>query len=108
MFTLTGVSENPKTGAEYEWPDEDHCLWCEERLHPRDELAPDPVSTPVGPRRQHWECGLRAIVGGLNHLNGRCSCCGGDQPPDPPGVSRRMAAKMAAQAWIARHPPERR
>jgi hypothetical protein len=87
------------------WPDADHCLWCRELLRAGDRLAPDPVGTPVGPRRQHWACGLRSVIGGLNHLNGRCSCCGGDLPPDPEGVSRRMAAEMAAQAWLARNPP---
>jgi hypothetical protein len=51
---------------------------------------------------QHWECAVRLIVGGLNHLNGLCTCCGGDLPPDPEGTTRRRAAQMAAQAWLAR------
>lgn len=89
--------------ADY-WPDEHHCLWCREPLRAGEALSPIPVGTPVGMRQQHYECGLRSVVGGLNHLNGRCSCCGGDQPPDPPGETRRWAAKMAAQVWLARNP----
>lgn len=83
-------------------PPVDRCLWCEERIEPRDRLSPDPVMTSAGKRYTHWECGLRMVIGGLNHLNGRCSCCGGDLPPDPPGETKRWAARMAAQAWMTR------
>ena len=45
----------------------------------------------------HLECYLRLILGGVNHLRGTCLCCGGTEPPDPPGISRRAAARLAAQ-----------
>lgn len=73
------------------------CYWCNEPILPTERRAP--INLPA-----HWECGLRSAVGGLNHLNGLCSCCGGTLAPDPEGVSRREAARMAAQAWIGRNP----
>jgi hypothetical protein len=74
------------------------CQHCHEPILPGEPLA------PISNAPLHWECGLRAVVGGLNHLNGQCACCGGSLSPDPEGVTRRLAAKMAAQAWIARNP----
>ena len=47
----------------------------------------------------HYECHLRGIVGGLNHQLGRCTCCGGTEPPDPPNMSRREAARLAVKNW---------
>lgn len=73
------------------------CIWCDEGIHASDRRAPEPQA-------MHWECGLRSVVGGLNHLNGQCSCCGGALPPDPDGMTRRQAARAAAQAWMARNP----
>lgn len=70
------------------------CMLCDEPLLAHEPLAPMHA-------RAHWECGLRAIVGGLNHLKGICSCCGGSEPPDPPGLSRREAARAAARYWKA-------
>lgn len=80
-------------------PEAPVCYWCKEPVLPHEARAPIPHQIA------HWECGLRAVVGGLNHLNGQCSCCGGTLPPDPEGVSRREAARMAAQAWRARNHP---
>lgn len=42
----------------------------------------------------HIECWLRMGVGGPNHLLRKCSCYGGDQPPDPVSLSMRDAARM--------------
>jgi hypothetical protein len=89
--------------SEYQWPGEHQCLWCREPLRPG-VLSEVEVFTPVGIRRQHVECAVRSVVGGLNHLNGRCSCCGGTLPPDPVGLSTREAARMAYQVWRARNP----
>ena len=76
----------------------DTCVYCDEPVLPGDRLA------PFFKQSVHWECGLRSVVGGLNHLNGLCTCCGGTLPPDPEGATRREAARVAAQAWIARNP----
>ena len=89
---------------EYEWPDADQCLWCEEHFRRGDSISDVPVHTAAGLRYQHVECAVRSVVGGLNHLNGLCCCCGGAMPPDPEGITRREAARMAYQAWRARNP----
>jgi hypothetical protein len=73
--------------------------------HCREEVLPDDRRAPFHTQAVHWECGLRSVIGGLNHLNGLCTCCGGTLPPDPAGLTRREAARMAAQVWIARQPP---
>lgn len=88
----------------FEWPGESECLWCREPLRDGESISRVPVHTPVGVRHQHTECAIRSLVGGINHLNGNCQCCGGNLPPDPPFVSRRWAARIAAQAWRARNP----
>lgn len=50
-------------------------------------------------RPWHWECHLRTVVGGLNHLRGMCTCTGGAEPPDPPWLNTRQAAIVAASVW---------
>lgn len=56
------------------------------------------VNGPVA----HYECQLRGVIGGVNHILGRCTCCGGKEDPDPPGMTRREAAKAAARLWERR------
>lgn len=75
------------------------CIHCDEEIAPDEPLAPLLNNCQFA----HWACGVRMVVGGLNHINGTCSCCGGDLPPDPEGVTKREAAMMAAQAWITRN-----
>jgi len=53
-------------------------------------------------RPAHDECNLRAAIGGLAHIEGRCMCCGGTDPPDPPGMTRREAARAAVRAYRQR------
>lgn len=48
----------------------------------------------------HAVCHLRQILGGANHLLGRCRCHGLDAPPDPPGLSPREAARFAELVWL--------
>jgi len=46
----------------------------------------------------HLECRLRTIVGSASHLLKKCSCYGG-QWEDPPELSKREAARLAAEIW---------
>jgi hypothetical protein len=71
------------------------CPYCGEPIAPTDRLAPGYLNARV-----HWECGLRAVIGGLNHLTARCTCCGGTDPPDPAGMTAREAARAAAEWWM--------
>lgn len=50
----------------------------------------------------HQECSMRMVIGGLNHLRGVCTCCGGTENPDPPGLSKRDAARFAMGFWLDR------
>jgi hypothetical protein len=65
------------------------CPFCDEPIAGQDRLFTHllPVS--------HFECGMRALLGGVNHLRRRCSCFGGTAPPDEPGLSPREAAWAA-------------
>lgn len=47
----------------------------------------------------HYDCHMRGIVGGLNHQLGKCTCCGGTEPPDPPHMSKRAAAIAAVNCF---------
>lgn len=73
-----------------------NCIHCDEEILPGERL-----SEPNG--FLHWECAIRAVVGGVNHQKGLCMCCGNlAMPPDPPGLTRREAAKEAADYWQMR------
>jgi hypothetical protein len=50
----------------------------------------------------HYQCHLRGIIGGVNHQLGRCTCCGGTEPPDPPHLTVREAARAAVKLWRER------
>ncbi len=72
------------------------CGWCGEPLG----AAGD--SGIVMNMPAHEECALRMILGGYNHLRGTCTCCGGPDPPDPPRLTKRQAAREAANFWMSR------
>lgn len=75
----------------------DTCIHCEEPIGEGD----DGIRYANGPVA-HYECQLRSVVGGVNHILGRCSCCGGTEDPDPPGMTRREAAKAAVRLYERR------
>jgi hypothetical protein len=76
------------------------CPHCDEPVDGAFETIPHVGGDLIAvPRRWHPECAMRNIVGGVNHLRGRCVCCGGVDPPDPPGLSRREAARMACAVY---------
>lgn len=78
-------------------PAGDLCGWCGETVLPGDVAERIPAWEGGAWHVHPWHeaCRVRAVMGGLNHLKGLCSCCGGDLPPDPPMLSRREAAHAA-------------
>lgn len=80
----------------------DDCGYCDETILPDDEFREMPHLPESGPaemRRYHLNCMIRIIVGGANHQEGNCSCCGGTEDPDPPHMTRREAADAAAEVF---------
>lgn len=77
-----------------ETPVGEACLHCGEVIVEGDQGITDMQGNPM-----HIECHMRGIIGGLNHLRGTCTCCGGTDDPDPPNVSKREAAKQAVIEW---------
>jgi hypothetical protein len=75
------------------------CAWCDEKILPTDKIHMLPPSIIDA---MHVECLTRGVVGGLNHLQGNCSCCGGTEPPDPPNLTKRQAA-IAAYEYFNKH-----
>ena len=73
------------------------CAWCDEVFDEMDDglLLPVLGDAARTEAAYHYECHLRQLVGGLNHQRGTCTCCGGPNPPDPPELNRRQAAKQA-------------
>jgi rRNA maturation protein Nop10 len=67
----------------------DKCARCGE------DFARDDESEFIHPGFFHVECAARMAIGGMNHLLKRCTCCGGTEPPDPPGLTKREAARHA-------------
>lgn len=72
------------------------CCFCDEPLDALDEAYHRHHGTPP---LWHRTCLLRCLVGGVHHQQGVCMCCGGDRPPDPPGLTRREAAKLATEYY---------
>ncbi len=83
------------------------CLHCDEPITGPVEWIPLVTARGAGMRARHPECAMRMVIGGLNHLQGRCTCCGGTEPPDPPGMTHREAALAAADYWRSLCPNDR-
>jgi hypothetical protein len=77
---------------------EHRCCHCDELVTPDDD-AKMSESTSFG--HYHRACVIRLVIGGANHLQGRCTCCGGTEPPDPPHLTKRQAARLALDLWIS-------
>ena len=67
----------------------DKCSRCGEGF------ARDDESEFISPGFFHAECAARMVIGGANHLLGRCTCGGGTEPPDDPTLTKREAARTA-------------
>jgi hypothetical protein len=68
------------------------CTWCGEPITAVERLSA--FANSIG-QVTHYECSLRSVIGSVGHQQKLCSCYGGDQE-DPPGMTRREAAKAAA------------
>jgi hypothetical protein len=76
------------------------CLHCEEAIDIGEPYEPIIYGgSPPQIRFAHSACFARQIIGGLNHLRGLCTCCGGTEPPDPSDLTRRQAAIAAVRYW---------
>lgn len=66
------------------------CLWCAETVEAGDlmhALLPG----------YHYACALRQVHGPIAHLQRRCRCfVEGSAEHDPPGITRRQAARLVA------------
>jgi hypothetical protein len=84
--------------AKYAWRKETAiCYWCEE---PVTEAERPLAKLNLAGQWNHYECGLRSVIGSVGHQQKRCSCYGGTEE-DPPGATRREAARAAAAYFLA-------
>jgi hypothetical protein len=89
-------------GTHVDTPIGERCLWCDEPIETNDRGFIRMAGQVV-----HLECDLRAVIGGINHQKGICTCCGGTEEPDPPNLSIRQAAKMAMDYWLGQNESRR-
>lgn len=66
------------------------CTWCDEPLDPAQRVTEFPLLV------MHRECAVRAIFGSVSHQRHECSCYGGKDAEDLLGLSKREAARLAA------------
>ena len=74
------------------------CLWCEGMVIPGDlmhALLPG----------YHYACALCASIGSIGHVQATCSCHvkDGTHEDDPPGLTKRQAAKFVADYVNRQH-----
>jgi len=81
------------------------CVHCDEEIL-TDEDRTSVINGMTGKRMwRHFECGMRAVIGSVAHLERRCSCyVPGSDEGDPEGLSRREAAAAAWEIYRARYP----
>ena len=86
------------------------CMWCDESVVEGDRGVFMGVmrlvnGVTVGTTEPvHMECQLRQSVGGIAHLQRRCSCCGGGDDPDDDLPAREAArASLAYVERVWRH-----
>jgi len=82
------------------------CADCDEAVAEGDSgfVIPHLEATSSCERAHHRECFLRHIFGSVGHQQGKCYCFGGTEE-DPPGMTKREAAR-AAERHMLMHPPK--
>lgn len=80
------------------------CLHCHEPIVAGDRGFLRLTMTLRGAQLEptHRECDLRGVVGSVGHLQGRCSCFGGNEE-DPPGMTAREAAQAVWDHIVEGH-----
>lgn len=80
------------------------CDWCGEEVKVTQEdhrLVTVMDTKGIHQRPRHRDCDVRAVAGSLGHQLGLCQCRGGPGVlDDPPGLSRRGAARLAALLFL--------
>lgn len=71
------------------------CQWCEEWATLIDVFVVTMICDGVR-KPFHRECFIRQTCGSLGHVRKVCPCYGGNEE-DPPGMTRREAAKAVAE-----------
>jgi hypothetical protein len=70
------------------------CIHCTEPVLPND------IADFFDPDRHH-ECVARAVLGSVAHIEKRCGCfVPGSTENDPPGMTKREAARAAWNAHV--------
>jgi len=75
------------------------CPWCGEPVEPEDDVHVTAQTLDGSPVLMHAECVVRLRIGSVGHMLRRCSCYGGNMS-DPPGLSRRDAARQARALYL--------
>lgn len=72
-----------------------NCKYCDEEILPGEtvpgERAPNLYDL-------HHECAIRIVIGSAAHHLNECLCFGGSRE-DPPGMTRRQAARLALETF---------
>lgn len=70
------------------------CSYCNEHILPHEAQDKFVCGAPF-----HMDCHARAVIGSVAHIQERCSCfIPGSNEHDPPGMSKRQAARAAVEA----------
>jgi hypothetical protein len=72
------------------------CLHCDEPIGAAERVH---MMTTYSCMAMHLACLVRNIVGSIAHQQKQCSCYGGTDSDDPPGVSKFQAARDAAKYY---------
>lgn len=98
MMVAAGAIESSSAGTA---ADVDACLLCGETVRAGEE-SPSRFFDVEGRRRlAHTECALRAVMGGIGHLENHAHWCMTQGDPDA-GLSYRDSARLV-RSWVEDH-----
>lgn len=75
------------------------CYYCGEQIRPGEDIAPGDLWVDGRPTKTHRECSLRAVMGGIGHLENHQHWCLHMKDPDG-GLSYRESA-LLVDNWVA-------